>query len=86
MTITIFLYTLLFAAFLCLFRMGYGPTASDRAVALDTLGVLMVGFCAILALITQQDWYLNIAISWALLSYAASIALAKFLEGRGFDE
>ncbi|RKZ29749.1 multiple resistance and pH regulation protein F, partial [bacterium] len=28
----------------------------------------------------------NIAISWALLSYVGSIALAKFLENRSFDE
>jgi multicomponent Na+:H+ antiporter subunit F len=29
---------------------------------------------------------MNVAISWALLSFIGTIALAKFLEGRGFDE
>jgi multicomponent Na+:H+ antiporter subunit F len=29
---------------------------------------------------------LNIAIAWALLSFISTLALAKYLEGRGFDE
>ncbi len=84
--IDVLICILVLSAFLCLFRMGYGPTAPDRAVALDILGILVVGFCALLALVTKKDFYLNIAISWALLSYIGSIALAKFLENRGFDE
>jgi len=66
--------------------MGRGPTPPDRAVALDILGTLMVGFCALIALTTGKDFYINIAISWALLSYVAAIALAKFLERKSFDE
>ena len=81
----ILIYVLLFSAFLCLFRMAKGPTAPDRAVALDILGILIVGFCGIASLETGRDFYMNIAISWALLAYVASIALAKFLENRSFD-
>jgi len=66
--------------------MGKGPTPSDRAVALDILGTLMVGFCALSAITTGKDFYINIGISWALLSYVGTIALAKFLENRSFDE
>ena len=84
--IQILIYILVFAAFLCLYRMGKGPTPSDRAVALDILGTLMVGFCALSAIITGKDFYINIGISWALLSYVGTIALAKFLENRSFDE
>ncbi|MCD6595529.1 hypothetical protein J7L68_07640 [bacterium] len=84
--INILIYVLLFSVALCIYRMGKGPTPPDRAVTLDILGTLMVGFCAILALITGKDFYMNIAISWALLSYVGSIAIAKFLENRSFDE
>jgi len=45
-----------------------------------------VGFCAILGLTTGKDFYLNIALAWALLSFIGTIALAKFLEGRNFDD
>jgi multicomponent Na+:H+ antiporter subunit F len=69
-----------------LYRILKGPTAADRAVAIDTLGILIVGFCAILSLSTGRSWYLDIAIAWALQSFIGVLALAKFLEGRSFDE
>ncbi len=74
------------SALLCLFRIAMGPTAPARTVAIDTLGTLLVGFCAMVALQDASDFYLNVAIAWALLSFIGSIALAKFLEGKGFDE
>ncbi len=82
----IFLILLLICAFLCLYRVGAGPTPPDRTVAIDILGILMVGFCAILSLFTGKDLYMNVAISWALLSFIGTTALAKYLEGRTFDE
>jgi len=33
-----------------------------------------------------RDFYMNVAISWALLSFIGTIALAKYLEGKAFDE
>lgn len=77
---------LVFCCFLCLYRIGMGPTPPDRTVGIDILGTLVVGFCAFTAILTGKDWYMNVAISWALLSFIGTVALAKFLEGRGFDE
>jgi len=72
--------------FMCLYRIGRGPTAPDRTVAIDILGIILVGFCGLLGLQTGKDFYMNIALAWALLSFIGTLALAKFLEGRGFDE
>jgi multicomponent Na+:H+ antiporter subunit F len=77
---------LLLCAFLCLYRILRGPTAPDRAVAIDMLGILIVGFCAILSLPTGRDWYIDIGIAWALQSFIGIMALAKYLEGKDFDE
>ena len=82
----VFLLPLLLCAFFCLYRVGAGPTPADRTVAIDILGILMVGFCGILSLYTGKDLYMNVAISWALLAFIGTIALAKYLEGRTFDE
>ncbi len=82
----VFLSLLVFSIFLCLYRVGKGPTAPDRTVAIDILGTLVVGFCAIYSIITKKDLYMNIGISWALLSFIGTLALAKYLDGRGFDE
>jgi multicomponent Na+:H+ antiporter subunit F len=82
----VYLGLLLLCCFMCLYRLARGPTAPDRTVAIDILGIVIVGFCALMAVLTGNDFYINIAITWALLSFIATIALAKYLEGRGFDE
>jgi len=77
---------LLLCSFFCLYRVLRGPTAPDRIVAIDILGILIIGFCAILSISTGRDWYIDIGIAWALQSFIGTIALAKYLEGRDFDE
>jgi len=77
---------LLACAAMCLYRIGRGPSAPDRAVAIDILGIIMVCFAAVLGLRTGKDYYLNVGIAWAILSFIGAIALAKHLEGKGFDE
>jgi multicomponent Na+:H+ antiporter subunit F len=84
--ILIFYFGLFACCFMCLYRIGRGPSAPDRTVAIDILGIVIVGFCALLGIETGKDFYLNIALAWALLSFIGTIALAKFLEGRDFDD
>ena len=77
---------LILCALFCLWRILRGPTAADRAVAIDIFGILVLGFCAILGIPTGRDWYIDIGIAWALQSFISTLALAKYLEGRNFDE
>lgn len=84
--ITLFYIGLFICCFLCLYRIGRGPTAPDRTVAIDILGIIIVGFCAVLSLVDETDFYLNVALAWALLSFIGTIALSKYLEGRNFDD
>lgn len=77
---------LLLSSFLCLYRILRGPTAVDRAVAIDMLGILIVGFCSALSLPTGRDWYIDIGIVWALQSFIGIMALSKYLGGQDFDE
>ncbi len=72
--------------FLCLYRVAFGPTPPDRAVGIDILGIVIVGLSALFSLITGKDYYMNIALAWALIAFIGTIALAKFLEGRSYDE
>ena len=84
--ITIIYVVLTICTFMCLFRIAMGPTSADRIVAIDILGTVIVGFCCVVILQESRDFYMNIAISWALLSFIGSIALAKYLEGKSLDE
>ena len=79
-------YVLMVCSALCLDRIARGPTAPDRTVAIDILGTLVVGFCCIIAMMTKQSYYMNIAIAWALISFVGTLALAKYLEGRRYDD
>lgn len=79
-------FVFFFCGLFCLWRILRGPTPADRAVAIDILGILVLGFCAILGIPTGRDWYIDIGIAWALQSFISTLALAKYLEGRDFDE
>jgi len=81
-----FFYVLLICCVLCLYRILRGPTPADRIVAIDILGILVIGFCAVLGIPTGRPWYIDIGIAWALQSFIGTIALAKYLEGKGFEE
>ena len=80
------LYIILLASVLALYRIWRGPTGADRLVAIDILGILIVGLCAILAISTGRSWYIDIGIAWALQSFISTLALSKYLEGRNFDD
>lgn len=80
------LYIIVLAGVICLYRIARGPTAADRIVAIDILGILIVGLCALLAVATGRPWYVDIGIAWALQSFIGALALSKYLEGKQFDE
>ncbi len=67
---------------MCLYRIGRGPTAPDRMVAIDILGTVVVGFVGILTALTGKEYLLNVAIVWALISFVGTLALAKYLGRR----
>ncbi len=79
------LYILVLASLLCLYRVARGPTSADRIVAVDLLGVMIIGLCAVLTITTRRSWYLDIGLAWALQSFITVLALSKFLEGRNRD-
>ena len=76
----------LFCALFVLYRVIFGPSPADRIVAVDILGVLIVGMLAIMGVYYNQGFFMDIALIWALLSFIASLAFAKILEGRQLDE
>jgi len=76
----------LFCTLFVLFRVLFGPSSADRIVAVDILGILIIGLLALLGLYYKIDFYMDVALIWALLSFIASLAFAKILEGRSLDD
>lgn len=76
----------LFAILFVLFRVVVGPSAADRIVAVEILGILTIGILALIGLYYEQGFFLDVALIWALLSFVASLAFSKALEGRRLDD
>lgn len=83
---TILINILTVCCFICLYRIYKGPTPADRAVAVDILGIIVIGFCSVLSVLIHKGYLMDIAIAWTLQSYIAVLAIAKYLEGKRFDE
>lgn len=63
-----------------LFRLIKGPSIADRVVALDALGVALVSIVALLSLIMETEFFLEIILLLSILSFIGTAAFAKFIE------
>lgn len=69
-------------AFLLSFlRVVKGPTAGDRVIALDAATTITTALLVILGVVYNRTWLIDVAIIYALLSFIAVIAIARYLEG-----
>ena len=84
--VPVLIFGLLICCAMCLYRIANGPTAADRMVAIDILGTVVVGFVAIITAVTGKMYLLDIALVWALVSFAGTLALAKYLVGKRLNE
>ena len=76
----IFLTVIAAGIILCLLRMLKGPTAPDRAVAVDTIATITTALLVLLAFIFERYIYLDVALVYAVLTFIGSVAIARFLE------
>jgi len=82
-TMIVFLSLIGLGLVLSFLRMLSGPTAPDRAVAVDTMTTIIVASLVLLGFILGRYVYLDVALVYSLISFIGLIALARFLE-RGF--
>ncbi len=68
------------AAFLSLVRIIKGPTAADRAVAMDIMTNITIVLLVILGLFFDRFVYLDVALVYGILSFVGIIAIARYLE------
>ena len=75
--------TLLVAfAGLCLIRVLRGPALLDRIAAADAVGTMMTIVLVLLGLLYERVIFLDIAIVYALLLFADTLVIARFMERR----
>jgi multicomponent Na+:H+ antiporter subunit F len=64
----------------CAVRLGIGPTAADRAVALDTINTLVVALMVLLGAAFDLMIIMDVALVYALLSFVGTLYIARCLE------
>lgn len=79
------LVTLGVALLVTVVRLVKGPTLPDRVVAMDLVGVQVVGLIVVLAASTRVRATLDAAIVIALIGFVGTVAYAAYVE-RGHPE
>ena len=62
-------------------RIFIGPGAPTRLVAFDTANTLVVTSLVILAMLFNDVVFIDVAIVYALLSFAMTLYVAKYIQG-----
>lgn len=80
----VFTGSLIFLAIMitfCLLRAVIGPSVADRIVAINMMGTMVMVIIAILALLLQEGYLVDICIIYAMISFLSVIVLSKIYLG-----
>lgn len=67
--------------FLCLIRACMGPAVADRLVSVNMMGTMVMTIMAILAVMMNESYLVDICIIYAMISFLAVIVLSKVIMG-----
>jgi multicomponent Na+:H+ antiporter subunit F len=71
-------------AIIVMVRAFIGPGAPTRLVAFDTVNTLVVASLVIAAMMFNHVIFVDVAIVYALLSFAMTLYVAKYIQGDKF--
>lgn len=71
--------------FACLIRAVAGPRMADRIVAINMMGTMVMVAIAILAVMLQEGYLVDICLIYAMISFLAVIILTKVYMGVHFE-
>lgn len=65
----------------CLIRAIIGPRIADRLVAVNMLTTMVISIVAILAIIMEEGYLVDICLIYAMISFLAVVVLTKVYTG-----
>lgn len=68
-------------ALILFYRLAFGPTLADRAIAGDAIEMLAATSLLCYALYSGRGIYLDISLVVAILGFIGTLLIAKYLEG-----
>ena len=66
---------------LCLIRAVIGPRLTDRLVSINMIGTMVTTMIAILAVIKQEGYLVDVCLIYAMISFLAIVVLTKVYTG-----
>ena len=63
-----------------IYRVIKGPSVPDRVIALDAIGINLIGITAITSIILRTDAFLDVILLLGIVAFAGTVAFSKFLE------
>jgi multicomponent Na+:H+ antiporter subunit F len=83
-TFLLVVIALVLCIILALIRVFRGPTAPDRVVGVDTINTMVIVSMVAYGAAFREVIYIDVAIVYALLSFIATLFIAKYIEGGEF--
>lgn len=77
----IILVVLAFMLLLCLMRAIIGPRITDRLVAVNMIGTMVMVIISIMALIMEEGYLVDICLIYAMISFLSVVVLTKVYTG-----
>ena len=66
---------------LCLIRAVRGPRIADRLVAVNMMGTMVMTMIALLAIVKNQGYLVDICLIYAMISFLAVVVLTRIYTG-----
>lgn len=73
-------------AVICLYRAAVGPTTQDRVLGINIVGTKTLVVVILVTFILAENFFLDVAIVYALLLFVVTVALSRYLEAEGWKE
>jgi len=67
------------AMLLCVYRLVRGPHLADRALAVDTFSVELIGLILLLTMRWQTAWFIDGIMVLSLMGFAGTVAMAQYI-------
>ncbi|HJF30604.1 MAG TPA: Na(+)/H(+) antiporter subunit F1 [Sporosarcina psychrophila] len=63
-----------------LYRVYRGPSIPDRLVALDAIGVMLISAIALLSILFDTGYFMEVILLIAIMSFIGTVSFSKFIE------
>lgn len=66
-----------------MYRAIKGPSAADRLIAINVIGTKTIVLILMISLVFRENYFVDVALVYALISFVASVVIANYIEKKG---